>query len=814
MLMKVALVQNINNGRMIMHEKNIELLCDEAERLLQLNIDLLQKMLTEPNVLGDSTTQLFDREKAKKRIEELQGEQKKISNKEIVLAIVGTMKAGKSTTINAIVGKEILPNRNRPMTSIPTLIRHVPGKSTPSLHLGDIEPICNLIELLNKEVETPKGKMNVASLKKDKEKEKLLDILKGGWVKNNYNDEVEIFKCLASLNDLVRLAAELGCEFPFESYSEVHKLPVIEVEFTHLSGMDNSQGTLTLLDTPGPNEAGQPHLQTMMSDQLKKASAVLAVMDYTQLNSEADEQVRKELNTIAEVVAGRFFVLVNKFDQKDRNGDDADTVKQAVPNMLESGLLSSDHVYPGSSRNAYLANHARCVISDGCTLCADDGWVDDFMKDARLDEDDLDDNEYVLKKANKLWEKSLFEKLISEVIEAAHAKAAALAVDSAAAKLVQNAETTEEYLAVRHQGLQASILALKEQIDELLKDIDEITDCQTEVAEEIKRLIKTFRREINLLSNTTRNKLSEDLEMYFMEGKRQEKENIKKLGDAHAKHSTSKIENEAGENFRKRSSKSGHRKKTDDLPRDFDPNNLNLKFSEHSEAIKFLEKIECSVVSILEENEDEIKPMLSKIVGNIEECFHSKMTPAVDRIANKINSRLEDDGFSVKITFPKFNTFKTNIATDVCITSMLEQKTSIETRYRRSSGMWGTLCKWFNTDDWGWESYEKKINYSVVDVDKIKAAVNELVNEHFNQINQALDEQVKTPIQKNVDDFFMVFKNKVEQLRHTLIQSTEDHKASKQEQEQLTERLCVLRTLTPEMISDSKTLKKELEQIL
>ena len=51
-----------------MHENNIELLCQEAERLLELNIDLLQKMLTEPKVLGDSNAQLFDRSKAEKRI--------------------------------------------------------------------------------------------------------------------------------------------------------------------------------------------------------------------------------------------------------------------------------------------------------------------------------------------------------------------------------------------------------------------------------------------------------------------------------------------------------------------------------------------------------------------------------------------------------------------------------------------------------------------------------------------------------------------------------------------------------------------------
>ncbi|WP_187641970.1 dynamin family protein, partial [Escherichia coli] len=72
-----------------------------------------------------------DKQKALKRIEELEGEQIKTARREMVLAVVGTMKAGKSTTINAIVGQEILPNRNRPMTSVPTLIRHVPGKTEP-----------------------------------------------------------------------------------------------------------------------------------------------------------------------------------------------------------------------------------------------------------------------------------------------------------------------------------------------------------------------------------------------------------------------------------------------------------------------------------------------------------------------------------------------------------------------------------------------------------------------------------------------------------------------------------------------------------
>ena len=140
-----------------MHEKNIALLCDEADRLLQLNINLLRQMVEEPDVLSDSKNEnrlLFDKQKALKRIEELEGEQIKTARREMVLAVVGTMKAGKSTTINAIVGQEILPNRNRPMTSVPTLIRHVPGKTEPVLHLEHIQPVRNLLITLQEKLAT------------------------------------------------------------------------------------------------------------------------------------------------------------------------------------------------------------------------------------------------------------------------------------------------------------------------------------------------------------------------------------------------------------------------------------------------------------------------------------------------------------------------------------------------------------------------------------------------------------------------------------------------------------------------------------
>lgn len=794
-----------------MHENNITLLCNEAERLLQLNINLLQKMVDEPNVLVENkqnnNEQLFNKSKALKRIEELQGERTKIIRKEMVLAVVGTMKAGKSTTINAIVGKEILPNRNRPMTSIPTLIRHVPGKHTPDLQLNNIDPIHQLLSALKKKITTDEGKKRVLELDKDQEKSKLLRIaMDDNWLKNSYAGETEIFTCLASLNDLVRLATALNVEFPFEAYEEVHELPVIEVEFSHLTGMDDSHGTLTLLDTPGPNEAGQPQLQAMMRDQLQKASAVLAVLDYTQLNSEADQQVRAELNDIANVAAGRLFVLVNKFDQQDRNSDNAETVKQSVPAMLEHGVLNSERVYPGSSRHAYLANRARSVISQAGTLSGQEDWVEDFAQLAfglSWEEEDLTSPDDVRRNADKIWRRSLFDKLITEVIQAAHTKAAALAVDSAAAKLVQNAENANEYLSVRHQGLLTSIQTLQNQINGLLSDIDNIATCQKEVDAEVKRAMKGITRETDALLEQAEKTLSKDLNEYFKNGKRQEKE---AFGIDQPKESTSLTI--FGTFFKTLTCTTQPRE------RDFDPNNPEMKFSARSDAERFIQQIEDSVTSLLAETEEKIKPTLTEIVVGIEKSFHGNAIKAVEKIAHQINTRLEDDGFAVNIRFPKVSQLQTNLSIRTRMTSLLEEKTFSETRRRRSSGAWGTVCGWFKTDDWGWEDYSVDVTRSVVDIRKIKTAVKKQTKEHFAELNETIEASINQPILVEIESFFGAFKSKVEQLRNTLIQSTEDHKNSQNEQEQLTLRLCELKKLTPEMIRDGKALKEELEPML
>ncbi|PDM29162.1 dynamin family protein [Escherichia coli] len=735
-----------------MHEKNIALLCDEADRLLQLNINLLRQMVEEPDVLSDSKNEnrlLFDKQKALKRIEELEGEQIKTARREMVLAVVGTMKAGKSTTINAIVGQEILPNRNRPMTSVPTLIRHVPGKTEPVLHLEHIQPVRNLLITLQEKLATPAGQQVAQTLQQTGDTRELLDILTDdGWLKNEYHGEEEIFTGLASLNDLVRLAAAMGTEFPFDEYAEVQKLPVIDVEFSHLVGMDACQGTLTLLDTPGPNEAGQPQMEVMMRDQLQKASAVLAVMDYTQMNSKADEDVRKELNAIADVSAGRLFVLVNKFDEKDRNGDGADAVRQKVPAMLNSDVLPASRVYPGSSRQAYLANRALHELRKNGTLPVDEAWVDDFIRGAfgcMKKEYVCKDSELATEGATDLWEGSLIDQLITEVIQSSHSRAAALAVDSAAAKLMQNAENISEYLLLRHQGLQQSIQSLQSHITSLLADIREIADCQEQMTTDVRMAMEEIDARTRELLTGVCTSLEEELNDYFRSGKRKEQQMVTSL---------------------------------------------------HREA------------------EAQFRPELEKIVSGIETGFRGTALYATENIAGRINARLEDEGFTVKISFPAVSQLQTRLAVKTNLSALMEERTETVTRRRRQSGVWGTVCRWFGTSDLGWENYDEDVSRSVININKVREEVMSLTRAYFGELQASIEQDINQPVRQEIDAFFCAFREKVEQLRNTLIQSSEDHKRDQQAQERLTGRLQALNERVPELITDSKALREELETML
>ena len=113
-------------------EDMIDILESQIQVLKQISEKILIHEEKDLNLL-ETSQRLLTRNKSAEFIQILQGEISKVKSFDVVLAVVGTMKAGKSTTVNAIVGREILPNRNRPMTALPTLICHNPNQYEPVL---------------------------------------------------------------------------------------------------------------------------------------------------------------------------------------------------------------------------------------------------------------------------------------------------------------------------------------------------------------------------------------------------------------------------------------------------------------------------------------------------------------------------------------------------------------------------------------------------------------------------------------------------------------------------------------------------------
>src|SRR5690606_7227134 len=232
-----------------------------------------------------------------RQIEALSSDKVKVQALESTIAVIGTMKAGKSTTINALVGAEILPHRLTAMTTLPTLIRHKPGQKVPVLKLHKLDVFKKLID----EVQAKVGAFGGQAGDQSKISEALSTVRnKSADLREEYVGKDEIHQALFLINDTFRLAGyesfsvELG-EY-LHNFTEITSLPTVEVEFRCLAGQSLSAnpGSLALLDTPGPNEAGQNSvLKHILSEQIEKnASMVLLVMNYTQLNTEQDSDIR------------------------------------------------------------------------------------------------------------------------------------------------------------------------------------------------------------------------------------------------------------------------------------------------------------------------------------------------------------------------------------------------------------------------------------------------------------------------------------------------------------------------------------------
>lgn len=805
-----------------MHERNIELLREESRRLLQVEIDLLQRMKEAQGVVVEEHAhehQTFSSASIDKDLKMLNGELSKLERLEMVLAVVGTMKAGKSTTINAIVGTEVLPNRNRPMTALPTRIRHTPGKKEPELVLDNNGPVNELVELIRRSLAKAAGKAFAALDTHDKDMRALLRFIEEKRTfEHRYHGPEEIFWFLKSLNDLVRLSQELDLDFPFDSYASIDDVPVIEVEFAHLANLPGGVGSLTLLDTPGPNEAGQVHLRPMLHEQLKNASAVLAVLDFTQLKSDADHQVREALESIADVAQGRMFALVNKFDEKDRNSDGEEQTRKLVADSLLKGRLDVSQVFPVSSKLGDLANRAQRELASNGRLPEVQGeenaWVEDFGKVAlgTMWKMGVSNPDMVRQAADMLWEASLFAAPLNNVIRKAHSEAATLAIASAAAKLVDISARLNNFLDVREVALGKSADELVAQINSLRSDIARIEGLERQsqvVAEDALTLIK---KKMDTAFADIQTEINQEIAHGLKAGKETEKQQTmaksteqKPTGSGFLSSLLQISQMLAG------SQTQGKGKSRKPFNDEIDPNNPIISLDSKADAEKIIKDIESGVQSIIGSKEKALVKVSDKILTEFRTQFEQDIVRQASTIIGELNQRLNGNGFAIDVRLPSTQTLSLRKGGAESLNDIIEQKQRTETRRRRTDSVWGKLCGLFNTDDWGWESYSTTVGYYELDIKKVQKSINKTVKALFEDLAKDMVTNIETPLKEGVAQFFDELKLAVESLRSDLAQSIRDKQTSQEQQKALAERLAGFKRQVPGLRHDSEALRRDVQ---
>ena len=405
----------------------VEVLKPNVQDLQKDVIDLLEQISSlmrraSTDIGSDSTDNKYE-----KFQQEVAQEVDKVKNLELRMAIVAPMKAGKSTIINAIIGQDILPSRNAAMTTLPTEIVFNTELTEPTLTLSaEILLVFQDTHLALQDKIQQLGNQGLEE--KIAQYPHLVDLVQE--IKDTVfptrditTGREEIIKTLTRLNDIIRLCSLI--EPSKDPLGQLIDVPCIETPFWRSQNTNQSEmlGNLVIVDTPGPNEAGENlRLSAVVEEQLQQSSIVLIVLDFTQLKTKAAEEVKNEVEKVIKLRGKEnLYVLINKVDQCTEGDMTPGQVRQFVAAEFGIGNADENRVFGIAARWAFCATnfmqeieqHPNAAIAGmkAARALAQQvfgiDWEDD-LKEATPNQ--------LKKKAEKLWEKSGFTSFLNKAI--------------------------------------------------------------------------------------------------------------------------------------------------------------------------------------------------------------------------------------------------------------------------------------------------------------------------------------------------------------------------------------------------------------
>ncbi|HIP13589.1 MAG TPA: hypothetical protein EYG73_12850 [Arcobacter sp.] len=229
--------------KVLVAKKNIELI--ETGNIKKESVQIDKKITIDKleNKI-ENLLKYFDKYPNEKSTNDIKKITKDLNNQEYKIAVVANMSSGKSTFINALFGKEVLPAFNHATTDSATFVYSEPNvEKRAIIYFND-------------------GKKEV-EIKDDLEKE-------------------------------IKQYAQKDEECKDDKYKNVEKIELF-YPFKNLQTSSSKDFKITFIDTPGPNSTGDGYKQKHKDQTrsvLNEVDLALFMFDYTQLdaNLESDEQ--------------------------------------------------------------------------------------------------------------------------------------------------------------------------------------------------------------------------------------------------------------------------------------------------------------------------------------------------------------------------------------------------------------------------------------------------------------------------------------------------------------------------------------------
>ena len=718
-----------------MHESNILKIKIETEKIVQ-------QALT------------INKNEEFKRILENEGD--KLKNLEFIISIVGTVKAGKSTTINAIVGQEILPNRAYPMTTLPTLVTHKKGQVEPKLTMPKYE---TLNKFLNQVREKLKRVSN-GEFSKDSHGKEIIKTIsdKNLRFKEIYQGKDNIYIFLQTLNDLMRLAKDIKLTPPYKEFEKINELPRIEIEFYYLNHLEDMSNTrLSLLDTPGPDEFGHSEeLKNIFTTQLKQSSAIMLVMNYTVINNEGAGKAREEIKEIQKLIEKEhLFILANKFDERTSKDPDYEQTKQNISKSMFNETIKENNIFPLSSKWAYLVNLAKREIELNGKIDKNLSWAEDFGDEilGRKWESKIEDNKEVEECCIEAWQDSYFEEPLNKIIIHGYSNTTFKSLSSVLHKIKGINEELLNVFKVSENSLEKNIDTLNNDISNLEKDIKNISNIQKSLDEDIQKELENIEQNIEKQEEEFLQNAKNEIGNIYGNTNHMLMKNKKELRIKEQIERNKKLPNQIWErlipsrenlNEEKNDSKSKNEKELEE--------NGKLRFENESDAKSFIselnEKLAFNVKNTLEKLDEMLNNQVSIFIPNLNE----KIEDNIGSVIEKIKERVGDD---VQIKIPNLKIDKDGNIVGNHLKDAVETKTEKLRKLKEQEGFWGSFKRAISPDDWEWGR----------DVDYVYSQYFELTKDGIDKQIDLAFEDVSKSIRKTTDDIFE------HQIKHEISQS-------------------------------------------